>query len=95
MFLILFVCFTFTFHVDVAIVPIFVGNVTYKVLWPPVTRKYGGLRPRIWVSATTKCGGLWLQKSKVITVGYPKKWSAYVYHNYRNHFLPVSTGLVT
>ncbi len=47
---------------------------------------YGGLRPLIWVSvtskmllpsATTNCGGLWPQKLKVITVGYPKKkWSA-------------------
>ena len=59
-------------------------HVTYKDLWPPATSKYGGLRPRIWVSviskmllpsATTNCGGLWPQKSKGSTVGYPKKWS--------------------
>ena len=61
------------------------GHVTQKVLWPPATSKYGGLRPRIWVYvtskillplATTNCGGLWPQKSKVSTVGYPNKWSA-------------------
>ena len=64
------------------------GHVTKKVLWPQATRKYGGLRPRIWVSvtskmllpsATTNCGGLWPQKSRIITVGYPKKWSAKVW----------------
>ena len=59
-------------------------------LWPHIhklnaKKKYGGLWPRIWVSvtskillpsATTNCGGLWPQKSKDITVGYSKKWSA-------------------
>ena len=61
------------------------GHVIQKVLWPPSKSKYGGLRPRIWVSvtskmllplATTNCDGFWPQKSKIITVGYPKKWSA-------------------
>ena len=60
--------------VIVTIVPILVGTCDleslvasgHKKIWVSVTSKM--LLP----SATTNCGGLRPQKSKVITVGYPK-----------------------